>query len=308
MRIASLLASSTEILYGLGLGDQVVAISHECDFPPEAIIKPRITRSNIDPAASSAAIDEQVRADMSAGMPLYELDVEQLASLSPDLIVTQAQCDVCAIRYEDVVTAVNRHPSLEGAHVVALNPKRLADIFEDIRRVGQASGSEDVAERWIESLMNRVNSIGKVTRSLSPSERPKTLCVEWVEPLMAAANWTPELVDLAGGQCELTKAGEHSTVTKWESIATFDPEVIVVMPCGFDLERSISEGALLAKNDGWENLAAVRNGRVFAVDGNAYFNRSGPRIVDSLEILAGLIHPERFKELAEVHRHAWRQI
>ena len=308
MRIASLLASATEILYGLGLGEHVVAISHECDYPLEALTKPRITRSNIDAAASSTAIDEQVRTDMSAGLPLYELDLDQLAELSPDLIVTQAQCDVCAIRYEDVVAAVKKNPSLNRAQIVALNPRRLTDIFDDIRRVGQASGAQTEADQWIKSLTDRVESIGHVTKTISPSQRPRTLCVEWAEPLMAAANWTPELIDLAGGQCELTRAGEHSTITKWEVVTAFDPEVIVVMPCGFDRGRSISEGALLTKQAAWNNLSAVRNSRVFAVDGNAYFNRSGPRIVDSLEILAGLIQADHFNEMANRYRATWQRI
>lgn len=293
-RIASLLASSTEMLYGLGLGDRVVAISHECDFPAEATTKPRVTTTNVAATASSGEIDQQVQTLLQAGAPLYEIDVERLAELRPDLIVTQAQCDVCAVRYEDVVRAVETHPQLYGARIVSLNPMTLDDIFADILRVGEAAGVVPAASRYVAELRARVEAICAKTAALSASERPRTAFIEWIEPLMLAANWTPELIAMAGGTNLLTKAGVHSSWIDWPAVAALDPEVIVVGPCGFDLPRTLDEAVALPKLAGWSELSAVRTGRVYAVDGNAYFNRSGPRMVESLEIVAHVIHPGLF--------------
>lgn len=308
-RIASLLASGTEILYALGLGERVVAVSHECDFPPAALGKPRVTTSHVA-APTSAEIDSQVREMLAAGQALYAIDAARLVELAPDLIVTQAQCDVCAVKYEDVLALVRDEPALRRTHVVALNPMTLADIFADIRRVGEACGASDVAQEYVASLERRVAAIRAKTIDLSIDDRPRVAAIEWIEPLMLAGNWMPELLELAGGRQPLAGHGRHSTYNSWRDVVDFDPQVLLVMPCGFDLARAVDESDSLARQAGWSDLAAMRAGRVFALDGNAYFNRSGPRIVDSLEIVAALVHPELFGIPPEVRDgiRVWQRI
>jgi iron complex transport system substrate-binding protein len=288
-RIVSLISSATEMLYALGLGDNVVAISHECDWPPEIAGKPRATTSEIDASQPSGEIDVQVRQKLAAGEPLYGIDGDLIASLRPDLIVTQAQCDVCAVRLDDVRAMIATRPELRDTQLVSLQPNRLGDIFDDIWRLGGATGRTEVAERFIGELKGRVERVRQcVARQLQSQPRRRVAIIEWTEPLMLAANWTPELVAIAGGDCPLTIAGQHSGYHDWPVVAAFDPEVIVVAPCGFDLQRSIIEAQVLLQLPGWTETAAARAGRVFALDGNAYLNRSGPRIVDTLEILAEL--------------------
>jgi len=290
-RIASLLSAATEMLFALGLGESVVAVSHECDWPPEANRLPRVTMSHIAATASSAAIDTQVRELASAGRPLYGLDVELLGRLAPDLIVTQQQCDVCAVSYADVLTAVADDPRLAGCRIVALNPRGLSDVLADLRRVGEAAGAPAAAENCIAALELRIKAVGSRTAALAEVERPRFVCVEWTEPLMLAANWVPEIVELAGGRNGLSIGGRHSTYHAWPDVLDYDPQVIVVSPCGFDLHRTLQEATTLTTVPSWNEMTAVRTGRVYAVDGSAYLNRSGPRLVDSLEILAHLLHP-----------------
>lgn len=296
MRIASLISSATEMLFGLGLADDVVAVSHECDWPPAANEKPRATFTNIAADAPSGLIDRQVKELIAAGKTLYEVDLDLLGELKPDLIVTQAQCDVCAVRYDDVVAAVASEPSLRGTTIHALNPQNLGDVLADIRRLGAATGRDAEADAFVKSLEARIAAVRELTGSLPAERRRLTACVEWIDPLMVAGNWTPELVELAGGRQIWAKAGEHSTYTAWEAVRAADPEVIVVMPCGFGLGRSVREAESLRELPGWSELRAVREGRAFAVDGNALFNRSGPRLVDSLELLARLVHPALFDD------------
>ena len=293
-RIASLLASSTELLYALGLGERVVAISHECDFPPQAMQKPRVTRARITNELSSRAIDDQVRETFSAGGSLYEIDSELLTSLQPDLIVTQAQCDVCAVRYADVIDLVDSQPSLRGTPVVALNPSSLDEIFGDIRQVAAAAGVRARGDDLIDRLESRVRRIREKTTDIPSADRPRVACIEWLEPMMIAANWIPELVKLAGGDYRLARPGVHSVYGRWEDVIAYDPQVLAVMPCGFDLARTLVEAPALRQLPGWEQLSAVRDEHVHLLDGNAYFNRSGPRMVESLEILAHLIQPASF--------------
>ena len=293
-RIASLLASATEILYGLGLGEKVVAVSHECDFPPEVTGKPRVTYTHIAANASSASIDTQVKRRTGAGEPIYNIDTEALASLRPDLIVTQGQCAVCAVSHDDVLRAVQSHDALKHAVVVALNATTLDEIFEDIIRVGDAAACPVEAQAYVADLRKRVEAVRAKVAPVAAAHPPRVVCIEWIDPVMVAANWMPELIDLAGGRCGLTRSGARSEYTDWDDVVAFDPEVIVVMPCGFDLTRTLDEARDLPRLGSWSMLTAVKNKRVYAVDGNAYFNRSGPRIVDSLEILAALIHPTVF--------------
>lgn len=289
LRIVSLISSATEMLYALGLGDSVVAVSHECDWPPEIAGKPRATTSAIDASRPSGEIDVQVRSKLAAGEPLYGIDGALIASLRPDLIVTQAQCDVCAVRLDDVRAMIATQPELHATQLVSLQPNRLGDIFEDILRLGCATGRTVPAEGFIAQLNARVELVRqRVAGELQSQSRRRVAIIEWTEPLMLAANWTPELVAIAGGDCPLAIAGEHSVYHTWSAVAAFDPEVIVVAPCGFDLPRSLLEAQALTRLPGWLDTAAARARRVFALDGNAYLNRSGPRIVDTLEILAEL--------------------
>ena len=292
-RIASLLASGTEILYGLGLGERVVAVSHECDFPPEAAAKPRVTGTLIAHEAVSAAIDAEVKQMAAAGTAMYTIDQAALVKVAPDLIVTQSHCDVCAVRYDDVVALVRDHDALRATRIVDLNPMTLSGVMDDIRRVGAAAGAEAEADDFVAALDARISAVRSVTAQIPVERRPRVVCIEWIEPLMVAANWMPELVDQAGGRCDLTHAGQASGYTPWQAVLDFDPQRIVIMPCGFDLARAVAEWPVLADLEGWSDLSAVKTGEVYAVDGNAYFNRSGPRLVDSLEILAHLIHPDR---------------
>lgn len=307
-RIVSLISSATEMLYLLGLGERVVGVSHECDFPPEIAGLPRLTRSLVASSASSRAIDDQVRELSAAQLALYEIDVPLLAELQPDLILTQAQCDVCAVRYADVVSAVQDTPRLAGTQILALNPSRLSEVLDDLGRVGQATGAVAAAQQARNTLAARIDRIAQVTSAIPPDQRPRVACLEWIEPPMLAANWTPELVELAGGCCELVQPGKHSSYANWADIVRFDPQVIVIMPCGFDVDRAIVEAQVLPTWAGWPDLSAVRAGRVVAVDGNAFFNRSGPRLVDSLELLAHLFHPSLFPRLTGTAGDAWRPL
>lgn len=298
-RIASLLASSTEMLYALGLGPQVVAVSHECDYPSEANSKPRVTFTHVEHTATSGEIDRQVREKITAGDALYEIDVATLTELAPDLIVTQSQCDVCAVRYADVVDTVRSEPKLSGTQIVDLDPRTFDDIFTDILKVGTAAGVEDKAQQYVAGLKERVQAIATKAEAIPADQRRRVACIEWIEPLMLAANWMPELIATAGGLSP-REPGQHSTYTSWEELIEFAPDVVAIMPCGFGLPQTLREIPQLQSREGWSSLPAVQQSRVWAVDGNAYFNRSGPRMVDSLEILTHLIYPETFDPPASV--------
>ncbi len=308
-RIASLLASSTEMLYALGLGDRVVGVSHECDYPADVNVKPRLTFTHVDPRAASDEIDRQVRQRIAAGHALYEIDVTRLTELAPDLIVTQSQCDVCAVRYTDVIDTVASQPQLKGTRVVDLNPRTFEDIFSDILKVGSAAGVESKAREYVAGLKSRVEDIVIKTGAIPEHQRRRVACIEWIEPMMLAANWMPELIAASGGVSPVT-TGQHSTYSSWEGLIAFAPDVVVVMPCGFGLQQALSEVPLLQSRKGWASLPAVQQCRAWAVDGNAYFNRSGPRMVDSLEILAHLIYPETFDSPPCVAQPSeiWKQI
>ncbi len=310
MRIVSLLSSATEILFAIGAGPDVVAISHECDYPPEATHLPRATRSIVDSTKPSQEIDDQVKRLMEAGEPLYEIDRDLIRSLQPDLIVTQAQCDVCAVKYQDVVDFVAGEPALAGTTVVALNPQHLNEILQDVSRIGRAANRVEHADQFKEQLATRQATIVALTASSPIQDRPRVVVVEWTEPLMAAGNWTPEVVQAAGGELLLAKAGQHSGYVTWHDIIGARPNVLIVAPCGFNLERSLIEAHRLINQPGYRDLPAVGMRRAFVVDGNAYLNRSGPRIIDSIEILAHLIRPDLFGppegELAE--GQAWARL
>ena len=260
MKIASLISSGTEILYSLGLEDAIVAVSHECDIPPAAAGKPRITRSNVDSLATSLAIDEQVKTLVQSSAALYEIDVDRLAAMQPDLIITQAQCDVCAVRYADVVDAVATRPELQDTKIIALNPQSLGDVLEDIETIGKATDRLAAAQHFCNRLRQRIETVRHATATIQ--QRPRVACIEWIEPLMLSGNWMPELVELAGGRHELTEAGHHSPYVPWDDLLAYNPQVVIVMPCGFDLERTLNEWSQLRNSQGWDKLAAVHSGQV----------------------------------------------
>ena len=280
------------MLFALGLGEQVVAVGHECDYPVEAAHLPRATFSHVDSAAASDEIDQQVKRLSTAGQPLYGIDRELLASLQPDLIVTQSQCDVCAVRHQDVLDLVASQPALADTRVLAMNPQSLGDVLDDIDQLGEATDSSDSATALIAELNSRISRVRSITHHLPPQDILAVVVIEWIEPLMLAANWTPELVTIAGGINGLTTPEQHSEYHAWDEVVEFNPDVIVVAPCGFDLPRTLTEAETLASLPGWSDLAAVQSGRVWALDGNAYLNRPGPRLVETVEILAHVFHPE----------------
>jgi iron complex transport system substrate-binding protein len=287
MRICSLLPSATEIVFALGMGRSLVGVTHECDFPSEAAAIPRVTRSRIPSDATSGEIDSLVCSTLESQGSLYELDLSLLEILKPDLILTQRLCDVCAVSYDQVQDAVKRLPS--HPRVLNLEPHSLDDIFENIRAVAEASSSEAAAEALLRGLRERVRAARDKTRG-APLRR--VFCMEWVDPPYCGGHWMKELVEIAGGKDDLAVLHKPSYRIEWNRVLQFAPEVIVLTCCGFDLARCEQEGEILAENEGALELPAFRSGRVFATDGSQFFSRPGPRIVESLEILAHLIHPE----------------
>ncbi len=291
MRIASLLPGTTEIVCALGLGDHLVAVTHECDYPPEVRTLPVVTRSLLDlPAtASSSEIDVAIRERSRSDLSIYQLDTELLSALQPDIILTQALCDVCAVPLRQVEAAV----ADAATQVLSFEPTDLAGIFGAIKAIGRALGVSERAEHLVHELTLRVEQVRRVAAPIT--HRPRVLAIEWLDPVFSAGHWVPELITIAGGQPVLATAGERSQRLSWPDVIAAAPEVVILMPCGFTLERTLAEAAtLLPRRAGWSALPTVRTGNVFAVDANAYFSRPGPRIVDSLELLATLIHPELF--------------
>jgi iron complex transport system substrate-binding protein len=290
-RIVSLLPSSTEMVCALGLEDALVGISHECDYPPHITARPRLTAAKLDVQADSRRIDREVRRLVRDGLSIYTLDTERLRSLRPDLIITQDQCEVCAVAYPEVVAAV-RQVLGDHVEVLSLRPSLLQDIWDDIRRVGEATGRRREAEALLADLFARVKDLA--AESTTVQAPPRVAVLEWLDPLMLAGNWMPEMIRIAGGRDDLCTPGEHSPVVAWPTLRDYAPEVLALIPCGFKLSQTLAEVPAWQRRPGWADLPAVRLGQVYAVDGNAYFNRPGPRIVDSLELLAGLIHPDLF--------------
>jgi iron complex transport system substrate-binding protein len=287
MRICSLLPAATEILFALGLGNEVVAVTHECDYPAEARNRPVVIRSRIDTTASAGEIDRQVRACIERGESVYAIDAERFRALAPDLVITQELCQVCAASPDDLAAVLARLPS--PPQVVILSPSRLADVWHDIRRLGEVTGRAAAAEDLAATLESRVRA---VQARMSGAPRPRVLCLEWLDPPYAGGHWIPEMVELAGGEPLLSRAGEPAVPLQWEQVLASRPEVIVLMPCGYNLERTLAEYRQASLPAGWWDLPAVRNGRVSAVDGNSYFSRSGPRLAAGVEILAHVLHPD----------------
>lgn len=294
MRICSFLPSGTEILYALGLGDAVVGVSHECDYPPDARHKPIVVRTVIDAErASSEEIDQAVRASLARRESLYQVDVEALRRARPDLIVTQELCDVCAVDATQVTAALRSLPC--QPQTVSLHPHTLEESLEDIRRIGEATGRRDDADALWRSCRERLARLRD--RLSGITHRPRVFCLEWLRPLMASGHWVPEMVELSGGRELLGRVGEVSRVVTADEVAAARPERLVLMPCGFSIERTRSELSLVTSQPWWETLPAVRDRQVYLVNGPAYFNRPGPRLIDGVELLAGLFHPETCADL-----------
>jgi iron complex transport system substrate-binding protein len=290
-RIVSLIASATEIVCALGFEADLVGRSHECDFPEAVKRLPVCTAPKFDVHGSSREIDDRVKATLQQAVSVYDVDAELLRRLKPDVLVTQAQCEVCAVSLRDVERAVHDWPG-PAPRVVTLNPNNLADVWADVARVADALGVPERGAALVGALQGRMAAVAGQAQRLG--HRPTVACLEWLDPLMAAGNWVPELVEMAGGDNLFGAAGTHSPWMSWEELRQRDPDILVALPCGLDLARTRVEMAALTGRADWPELAAVRAGRVHVTDGNQFFNRPGPRLVESLEILAEIFHPGDF--------------
>jgi iron complex transport system substrate-binding protein len=290
-RVVSLIASATEIICALGARDLLVGRSHECDFPPDVTRSPSLTQPKFPVSGTSYDIDARVKAILQEGLSVYRVDAKKLEALRPDIIVTQDHCEVCAVSLKDVEAALHAW-SGRRVEVVSLRPDSLSDIWEDIAKVARALGRERQGECLVKQLKARMDSVAR--QSGTTRTRPRSAMLEWIDPLMAGGNWMPELVEMAGAENLFGAKGQPSPWLDWDQVVVSDPDVVLVHPCGFDIARTLREMPLLERRPGWHELKAVQQGRIFVADGNQYFNRPGPRIVESLEILAEIFHPELF--------------
>ena len=301
MRIVSLLPSATEIVCAIGLGDELVGVTHECDYPPEVVGKPVVTRSTNDlTRATQRDIHRLVTSAVHGGSSLYALDVDALAALDPDLILTQELCPVCAVSYRevnDVAKAIDADIT-----VVSLEPNSVEGILNTITTVGAMTEAEDAALALVESMRERLGAVGEQVqaRREAGGHSPRVVALEWVDPPFAAGHWVPEQVQQAGGWEVLGAAGEPSRPTTWDAVAEVDPEMLLLMPCGFHLEESVESWRETRRPPGWEDMSAVRRGQVFALDGSAYFSRPGPRVIDGIETLAEIFDPDTFVDVAPI--------
>lgn len=276
----------------LGFAEQLVGRSHECDFPESIQTLPVCTSAKIDSTASSRAIDEEVNSLLRNSLSIYDIDVRKLRDLKPEIILTQAQCEVCAVSLADVEAALADW--IDGQpRVVSVAPQCLSEVWASMLEIAEALNAEAEGRAMVKRL--KLRTVDVIEKTCMVKRRPSVACIEWIEPLMAAGNWIPDLVELAGGESLFGESGKHSPWLNWEAVREHDPEILVVMPCGFDIARTLREMSTLAGNADWDKLRAVKSGRVYVVDGNRYFNRPGPRLADSLEILAEVFHPDRFK-------------
>jgi iron complex transport system substrate-binding protein len=290
LRIVSLIASATEIVAALGFEEQLVGRSHECDYPPSVQRLPACSAPRIDVNGTSRQIDDRVKDVLRSALSVYTFHTDVLDRLAPTHIITQTQCEVCAVSLKDVEKAVCEMVA-SRPQVVSLEPMCLADVWTDIRRVAEALAVAERGEELVASLQRRLEVVSAGVSSLD--DRPTIACIEWIDPLMCAGNWVPELVEIAGGRDVLGTAGKHSPYITWDDLRRADPDVIAVMPCGFDIARTQSEMHVLTERPEWRSLQAVREGRAYLTDGNQYFNRPGPRLVESAEVLAEVLHGGR---------------
>ena len=302
-RIVSLISSATEIIHALGQTPNQVGRSHECDFPPEVATLPVCTKPTIDIHADSREIDRAVKDRVRNALSVYEVFDEVLECLQPTHIITQTQCEVCAVSLRDVERSVASRLA-SRPKIISLTPNTLADVWDDIRRVAGSLEIVEHGESVVTALQGRMCGISNEARRAGT--RPRVACIEWQEPLMAAGNWMPELIEMAGGQNLLGEPGKHSGYLQWTELVTADPDVIVISPCGFDLARTQQEMYWLTQRPEWRRLRAVRGGCVYLADGNQYFNRPGPRLVETLRILAEIVHPQIFGPTFE--NKAWSRL
>lgn len=304
-RIVSLVPAATETLFAVGAGEKVVAVSHACDHPPAADKLPEATRTRVDASEGSREIDRTVRGAREEGTPLYEVLEEVLHHAQPDLVVAQEACQVCGITPVDVEAALSRIEPVERPEVLAVHPHRLDDVLEDVGTLADNAGAPEGGQALVDELRERIDAVED--RAASTSARPRTLVLDWLDPPMVAGHWVPEMVEIAGGEPLLVEPGDPSREVDWARIVEADPEALVAAPCGFDLERARREARALSRRDGWAALSAARQGRVRALDANAYTSRPGPRLVDGLEQLAVAMHedldeayPDQAERLARV--------
>ena len=290
-RIVSLLPSATEMAFALGLGEQICGVSHECDYPPEARSKPAVVRNALPlERMSQQEIDAAVAERLRQGLSLYTIDEDLLRRIAPDLILTQSLCDVCAPAGNEVSHALRLLPT--PPEILWMTPKSLAGIFENVRDLATATGREAAAEALIVAARNRLARVKSL--AATAGHRPRVFCMEWIEPVYCSGHWVPEMVDLAGGVDAIGRSGSDSVRIAWQDVLNWQPEVLLVMPCGFNVDQGVHQAQQMARFPGWSGLPAVRNGRVYVVDANAFFARPGPRVVDGCELLAHLIHPDLF--------------
>ena len=292
MRVVSLIASSTEIICALGFEKNLVGRSHECDYPSSVKQLRQVTKPQFDTVGTSCEIDDRVKNLVRNALSVYEVELETLRELQPDVIVTQSQCEVCAVSLKDVEAAVEGWLGAKP-QIVSLEPQALDDIWTDIQKVSTALGCIPQGDRLISTLKGRLSAVSRITQRMD--HHPRVALIEWIDPLMAAGNWMPELVTLAGGVNLFGEAGKHSPWMRFEELVDSDPDVIIVSPCGFDIQRTVQEMPTLKAHPSWNALRAVREGRVYVADGNQYFNRPGPRVLESAEILAEIFFPEKCK-------------
>ena len=305
-RVASLLPSATEIVCAVGAGADLVGISHECDFPESVRHLPALTRARLRPARTSREIDRAVRSVLQEALAVYEIELARLEEAHPDVIVTQDLCDVCAVSFDDVCAATAMLVGQE-IRIVNLHPTRLDDIWADVRRVADAVGRTAEGAAVVSALEARTREIARrwsadADRGSADAEQPRVVAIEWLDPVMVGGMWMPELIERAGGVALVTRPGQHAPTLTMDALRALTPDVVLIKPCGFPLDRTLEELSILKTALPWESWQAVRDGRVFVADGNAYFNRPGPRIVESLEILAACLRPGAFEDFRRRHR------
>jgi iron complex transport system substrate-binding protein len=292
MQICSFLPAATEIIYALGMGESVAGVTFECDYPPDASQKPVVVNTLIHGSLTPEEIDQAVRKQVNAGGTLYFVDLPKLEAIQPDVVVTQDLCRVCAISTSDLAKAIDELPS--HPHVVSLAPHTVEQVFQTIQTVGAAIGRPTEANNLVDDLLRRVDYVKSRVR---PGRPLRVLCLEWLSPLFQGGHWIPEMVQIAGGDAVLAKPGERSVCIAWEEIVDADPEVVIVMPCGFHLDDAIAQYRNTVFPGAWTELSAIRNGRIYAVDGTAYFSRPGPRLVTGIEILQAILREDGFDHL-----------
>jgi iron complex transport system substrate-binding protein len=288
-RIISLLPSATEIVCALGFQEHLVGRSHECDYPEGVEQLPICSRPKLNPDGTSYQIDERVKAIVQEGLSVYRIDGEKLKTLQPDIIVTQSQCEVCAVSTNELQKALKRFTDYTP-EIVDQQPDSLEDIFDDIKRVAQALEVPDRGEHLVQDLKNIMNKVTSTTQQIK--NKPRVVCLEWLNPLMTAGNWMPTLIEKAGGHNLLSEAGKHSGYVEWEKVVENNPDILLLSPCGFSIQQTLDNMRDLTERPGWNELKAVRNNQVYITDGHHYFNRPGPRIVDTVKMMAEIFHPE----------------